>query len=103
MKALLTYQTKPLIYLAFAISISLGAIKRPFGEILKRLGCILGCFALGFVGLIVPHITRIIIGSDYRFLFPNEYMIREVFNMQGSILEDEDNSCPYFIPSKSID
>ena len=25
---------------------------------------------LGFVGLIVPHIARIIIGSDYRFLFP---------------------------------
>jgi iron complex transport system permease protein len=25
---------------------------------------------LGFVGLIVPHITRLIIGSDYRFLFP---------------------------------
>lgn len=25
---------------------------------------------LGFVGLIVPHICRLIIGSDYRFLFP---------------------------------
>lgn len=25
---------------------------------------------LGFVGLIVPHIARLIIGSDYRFLFP---------------------------------
>jgi len=25
---------------------------------------------LGFVGLIVPHIARMIIGSDYRFLFP---------------------------------
>ncbi|MEW8973228.1 MAG: iron ABC transporter permease [Tissierellaceae bacterium] len=25
---------------------------------------------LGFVGLIVPHIARIFIGSDYRFLFP---------------------------------
>ena len=25
---------------------------------------------LGFVGLIVPHITRLIIGSDYRFLIP---------------------------------
>lgn len=25
---------------------------------------------LGFVGLIVPHITRLIIGADYRFLFP---------------------------------
>jgi iron complex transport system permease protein len=25
---------------------------------------------LGFVGLIVPHMTRLIIGSDYRFLLP---------------------------------
>lgn len=25
---------------------------------------------LGFVGLVVPHITRLIIGSDYRYLFP---------------------------------
>jgi iron complex transport system permease protein len=25
---------------------------------------------LGFVGLIVPHIIRLIIGSDYRYLFP---------------------------------
>ncbi|KGG81261.1 ferrichrome ABC transporter [Caloranaerobacter azorensis H53214] len=25
---------------------------------------------LGFVGLIVPHIARLLIGSDYRFLFP---------------------------------
>ena len=25
---------------------------------------------LGFVGLIVPHITRLLIGSDYRFLIP---------------------------------
>jgi iron complex transport system permease protein len=25
---------------------------------------------LGFVGLIVPHITRLIIGSDYRYLIP---------------------------------
>lgn len=25
---------------------------------------------LGFVGLVIPHITRLIIGSDYRYLFP---------------------------------
>ena len=25
---------------------------------------------LGFVGLIIPHIARLIIGSDYRFLLP---------------------------------
>lgn len=26
--------------------------------------------AIGFVGLVVPHITRMLIGSDYRFLLP---------------------------------
>ncbi len=30
---------------------------------------------LGFVGLIVPHITRLIIGSDYRFLFPGSALL----------------------------
>ena len=30
--------------------------------------CVAGL--LGFVGLIVPHIARLIIGSDYRYLFP---------------------------------
>lgn len=26
--------------------------------------------AIGFVGLVVPHITRMLVGSDYRFLLP---------------------------------
>ncbi len=30
---------------------------------------------LGFVGLIVPHIARLIIGSDYRFLFPGAILL----------------------------
>ncbi len=30
---------------------------------------------LGFVGLIVPHIARIFIGSDYRFLFPGSVFL----------------------------
>ena len=30
---------------------------------------------LGFVGLIVPHIARIFIGSDYRFLFPGSIFL----------------------------
>lgn len=30
---------------------------------------------LGFVGLIVPHITRLFIGSDYRFLFPGSILL----------------------------
>lgn len=30
---------------------------------------------LGFVGLMVPHITRLIIGSDYRYLFPGSILL----------------------------
>ncbi len=30
---------------------------------------------IGFVGLIVPHISRLIIGSDYKFLFPTSACI----------------------------
>lgn len=30
---------------------------------------------LGFVGLIVPHITRLIIGSNYRYLFPGSALM----------------------------
>lgn len=30
---------------------------------------------LGFVGLIVPHITRLLIGSDYRFLVPGAALL----------------------------
>lgn len=30
---------------------------------------------LGFVGLIVPHMTRLFIGSDYRYLFPGTILL----------------------------
>lgn len=30
---------------------------------------------LGFVGLIVPHIARLMIGSDYRFLLPSSVLL----------------------------
>ena len=30
---------------------------------------------IGFVGLIAPHISRIIIGSDYRYLIPASSLI----------------------------
>lgn len=30
---------------------------------------------LGFVGLIVPHMTRILIGSDYKYLFPGSILL----------------------------
>lgn len=30
---------------------------------------------LGFIGLIVPHMTRLLIGSDYRYLFPGAILL----------------------------
>lgn len=30
---------------------------------------------IGFIGLIVPHITRLLLGSDYRFLLPGSALI----------------------------
>ncbi len=30
---------------------------------------------LGFVGLIIPHVTRLLIGSDYRFLLPGAALL----------------------------
>lgn len=30
---------------------------------------------LGFVGLIVPHITRLLVGSDYKYLFPGTILL----------------------------
>jgi len=34
---------------------------------------------VGFVGLIVPHIARILVGSDYRFLFPTSIFLGYAF------------------------
>ncbi len=35
------------------------------------------CFTgvIGFVGLVSPHITRMVIGSDHRFLLPSSMLI----------------------------
>lgn len=35
--------------------------------------CVVGL--LGFVGLIIPHATRLLIGSDYRFLLPGSALL----------------------------
>ena len=37
------------------------------------------CGLVGFVGLMVPHITRIIIGPDHRILFPASTIIGAIF------------------------
>ncbi|WP_019178241.1 FecCD family ABC transporter permease [Methanomassiliicoccus luminyensis] len=37
--------------------------------------CVAFCGVIGFVGLIVPHVARIIIGGDHRLLLPASMMI----------------------------
>ena len=54
-------------------------------ERIRRCGIILAslvtagaiCFTgvIGFVGLVSPHITRMVIGSDHRFLLPTSMLI----------------------------
>ncbi len=34
---------------------------------------------IGFVGLIIPHITRILVGPDHRFLIPSSVLIGAIF------------------------
>ena len=34
---------------------------------------------IGFVGLIIPHITRIIFGPDHRILIPSSAMVGAIF------------------------
>lgn len=36
---------------------------------------------IGFVGLIIPHITRILVGPDHRILFPASALVGGVFLM----------------------
>jgi iron complex transport system permease protein len=37
--------------------------------------CVAFCGGIGFVGLIVPHVARIIVGGDHRLLLPASIMI----------------------------
>ncbi|HHV18957.1 MAG TPA: iron ABC transporter permease [Thermoanaerobacterales bacterium] len=41
---------------------------------------------IGFVGLIIPHITRVIIGPDYRQLFPLSAMVGGLYLMLADTL-----------------
>ncbi|MEA1998933.1 MAG: iron chelate uptake ABC transporter family permease subunit, partial [Euryarchaeota archaeon] len=36
---------------------------------------------IGFVGLIIPHITRILVGPDHRILFPASALVGGIFLM----------------------
>ncbi len=56
--------TKILLY--FAVSIMVGAV-------------VAFCGPIGFVGLMAPHICRLLIGSDHRWLFPATWLLGGAF------------------------
>ncbi|HGE69192.1 TPA: iron ABC transporter permease [Candidatus Poribacteria bacterium] len=41
--------------------------------------CVAICGIIGFVGLIVPHIVRMIIGADHRILMPTSALVGAIF------------------------
>ncbi len=41
--------------------------------------CVAFCGVIGFVGLVVPHLMRLILGIDHRFLFPASFLFGAIF------------------------
>ncbi len=56
--------TKMLLY--FAVSLMVGAV-------------VAFCGPIGFVGLMVPHICRLLVGPEHRFLFPATWLLGGAF------------------------
>ena len=44
---------------------------------------------ISFVGLIVPHIARLLIGSDYKYLFPASFPPQLPLSPRPSLLLDD--------------
>lgn len=53
---------------------------------LMTAGCI--CFAgvIGFIGLVAPHITRMVIGGDHRYLLPASGLVGAVLVLVADTL-----------------
>lgn len=49
-------------------------------------GCICFTGVIGFVGLVAPHITRMIIGNDHRFLLPSSGLVGAVILVAADTL-----------------
>jgi len=41
--------------------------------------CVAFCGVIGFVGLIVPHMMRLIVGPDHRILLPSSFLAGAIF------------------------
>ena len=46
------------------------------------------CFTgtIGFIGLVAPHITRIIIGTDYRYLIPASGIVGAILVVGSDVI-----------------
>ncbi|RLB34460.1 MAG: iron ABC transporter permease, partial [Deltaproteobacteria bacterium] len=49
-------------------------------------GCICFTGVIGFVGLVAPHITRMVIGNDHRFLLPASALVGAVILVTADTL-----------------
>ena len=42
-------------------------------------GAVASCGVIGFVGLVIPHVMRMFVGPDYRFLLPASCLGGSIF------------------------
>jgi len=57
---------------AIALGVNVGGVRAVIMTLSALLAATIICFTgiIGFVGLVAPHITRMLIGADHRFLLP---------------------------------
>lgn len=73
---------------AKALGVNVESIRR-YGIVLASLvtaGAICFTGVIGFVGLVSPHITRMVIGSDHRFLLPSSMLIGAILVLSADIV-----------------
>ena len=49
-------------------------------------GCRFGSGIIGFVGLVVPHLVRLMVGHDYRILLPLSTLYGAIFMIGADVL-----------------
>ncbi len=48
--------------------------------------CVAVCGVIGFVGLVIPHITRLLVGADHRRCLPISLLIGAIFMMGADLI-----------------
>jgi len=72
--------------LALGVDVSRLRISGVVAASLMTAGCICFTGVIGFVGLVAPHITRMVIGSDHQFLLPTSGLVGAVVVVAADIL-----------------